>query len=470
MTDHRVGGRWPSVTLALAGLALAPPGLEAQQARGWVGSTAQVVGMRPVETRAQPCPAGEACYVILDPELAAVATQDLFLTAWGLGVQGLSATVQLRTRQDLGGGFPWPRADDGFDAMRAYASLVRGRFTVRAGRQEIRSGLGFPSFDGGLVRWSHAALRVEAYAGRSLARGLREPADQALRGLEDFLPDQSSMLFGGSVRGRIEGTAVTARYQRELLGDRSGLASERASVDVSTTLSLGTVRGALDYDFGRGAVGKGHVAFSRAFADARWMGEVEITRYMPYFSLSTIWGFFEPVAYHEGAVRVGWAPARAWAVRASAGVRRYGDAGTAVVLRPLDRTGRRAGLDVRWSPSGPWRLGGSYDLEWGPGGYLSSVEGSLAWTPSERTHLTFSARSFQQIEQYRLGDGRALGAGFSGGVGLTEDISVSGGASVLRHRTDGGVAASPWNQVRASTSVRLEVGADPGRPVPGGGT
>lgn len=475
--DHRPsrGVRPRCVAAALRALAVlilavaaAPMAAEAQQARGWVSSTAQVVGMRPVVALSQPCPVDQPCYVAQDSELSAVASQDLYLTGWGFGVQGLSATVQLRARQDLGGSFPWPRADDGFDAMLAYGAFTRGGVTARLGRQELRTGLGFPSFDGALVRISRRAFRVEGYGGRSLARGLREPADQALRGLEDFVPDQSVYLFGGSLRGRIASAAVTARYHREILGDRSGLASERASVDVSAAAPVGTVRAALDYDFGRGVVGKGHLTLARTFQDARWHAELSAARYVPYFSLSTIWGFFEPVSYTEGVLRVGWAPSAAWALRSSFGLRRYGDTGTAVILRPLEHTGRRGELDVRWRPAPVWNLGATYALEWGPGGYLSSIEGRTGWTPAEDTHVTLFLRSFQQIEQYRLGDGRALGGGLSAGIPVTDRLSVSGGASLLRHRTTGSAELSPWNQARGWTSVRLLVGRDPGS-VEGGG-
>lgn len=435
---------------------------EAQQARGWVGSSAQVVGMRPVQRLADTCPEEGACYTTLNPQLAAVSSQDLFLTAWGLGLQGLSATVQLRARQRLAGAFEWPRSEDPFDAMLAYAALARGELTVRLGRQEVRSGLGFPSFDGGMVRWSRPGLRVEAYGGRSLARGLRDPADEALRGLEDFLPDQGVYLVGASARGHISALSMTARYHREILADRSGLASERASLDMSASSSVGTLRGSLDYDVARREVGKGHLTLSRPFDGARGMAEVSIARYVPYFSLSTIWGLFEPVAYTEGVVRVGWAPRSAWRVEASAGVRRYGAAGTTVVLRPLEDSGRRAGLDATWTPSDDWSAGASYDLEWGPGGFLSSGEARLAWTPSEGTSVTVSGRTLQQIEQYRLGDGRAWGGGVSAGTRLTDRLSLQGGYSVLRHRDAEAGGGRPWTQNRGWSSVRLLLGEDPG--------
>jgi hypothetical protein len=437
---------------------------EAQQARGWIASTAQVVGMRPVARSADPCVDDGGCYVALDPVWSSVASQELHLTAWGFGVQGLSGTVHLRTRQDLGGSFPWPRSNDPFDAMLAFGELVRGPWTLRLGRQEIRSGLGFPSFDGASVRWASRAVRAEAYGGRSLARGLRDPVDDALRGLEDFLPDQGVDLVGVAVTGRVGSGAATARYHREILADRSGLASERASLDASWTSSLGSIRGAVDWDVARRAVGKGHLTLSRPFDGARGWLELTASRYVPYFSMSTIWGLFEPVAYSEGTARVGWAPRDGWAGRVSVGLRSYGDAGTAVVLRPLEDVGRRAGLDVTWSPTeGDWSAGATYDLEWGPGGYLGSLSGRVRWSPDPHFFVAASGRTLQQIEQYRLGDGRAIGGGLSAGAEIGRRLDLSGGFSLLRHRNDGGGEASPWNQTRGWTTLRVALGGDPGR-------
>jgi hypothetical protein len=70
--------------------------------------------------------------------------------------------------------------------------------------------------------------------------------------------------------------------------------------------------------------------------------------------------------------------------------------------------------------------------------------------------------TFQQIEEYRLGQGRAFGGGASADFVLGERISVSAGASIIRHRDGGNVFTSPWNQGRAWTSLRLDLGEDPG--------
>ncbi|HSH76127.1 MAG TPA: hypothetical protein VLA09_10630 [Longimicrobiales bacterium] len=455
------------VSLAILGAAMpgAPGTVAGQGVRGWVGSTVQMVELRPIEQIAGGCVTDEPCYRALGEEQSLAATQDVSLTAWGFGLQGISGTVLLRNRARLGSDRIWPRTDDRFDAILAYAQLVRGGFTVRAGRQEVRSGLGFSSFDGGRLQWhgSSRAISVEAYGGRSLARGLREPLREALRGIESFVPEQGVLLFGGSARGRLRGLSVTARYQREILDDRSGLASERGSLDLSLLTARGRVLGELDYDFGAERPGKARLTWSNVFGDGRWLVEATALRYVPYFSLSTIWGFFEPVAYHGVEGRVAWSPSSVLGVWASGGWRKYGDTGTTAILRPLEDQGRRASVGARWSLRPDVTAGAGYDLEWGPGGFLSSFDASVRMAVSERLAVTGNVSSFQQIEQYRIGDGRGLGAGVSADAEFTDRITLGAGASLVRHDGGGeGPAGSPWNQTRAWMSARVLVGEDPG--------
>jgi hypothetical protein len=437
----------------------------AQSVRGWVGSTVQMVELRPIAAAPGGCVSDVPCYASLPEERSFAATQDVSLTAWGFGVQGLSSTVLLRGRARLGSDLVWPRTDDRFDALLAYAQIVRGPLTVRAGRQEIRSGLGFPSFDGGTVAWygAQGALRLEAYGGRSLARGLREPARDALRAVEDFIPDESVLLFGGSARWRLNNLSVTGRYQRELLGDRSGLASERGAVDLGLTTPEGRFVASADYDFGLQRAGKAEASWTRPFAGGRWLASVSALRYVPYFSLSTIWGFFEPVPYHGVQARGAWSPSSTLTVWAGAGWRRYGDTQTETVLKPLVDDGKRGELGGRWAASREIAVEGSYQLEWTAGAFLSSVDAAVRWSASERLGIALDATTFQQIEEFRLGDGRGYGAGASADATFLGRLDLSGGLSILRHRTSGaGMGHSPWNQARAWTSVRVRVGEDPG--------
>lgn len=450
--------------LAAACLLLSGPAIPAaaQGVRGWAGTTVQAVDLRPVVTSGPGCPAEGPCFIREDDRTAVVGTQDVSLTAWGVGVEGLSATVFLRGRTDFGGEAVWPRSDDHFDALLGYVQMVRPGWSARLGRQEIRSGLGFSSFDGASASVRISDVTVSGYGGRSLARGLRDPARDALRGIEDFLPDQSIYLWGGSAGARTSLASATVRYQREILSDRSGLASERASFDGSVALPRIRLTGGLDWDFGREHAGKGHLTASAPLADGRWMVSATARRYVPYFSLSTIWGFFEPVAYHEVLGRVGWSPSADFGLWSSGGWRSYGETSTVTVLAPLRDTGWRGELGAIWSWSDSWRAEAGYELEWGPGGFLSSGDASVRWTLRPGLGVSVQGMTLQQIEQFRLGDGRAYGAGVSADAELTDRINFVGGASVLRHTTEGEAQESPWNQSRAWTSLRVRLGSDPG--------
>jgi hypothetical protein len=460
----------------------------AQGYRGWASTSVQLVELRPLGADTVPrsevvtdaqgrflynglevsCVLTTVCtgYLPLGDEHTLAATQDLGLTMWGLGVQGLSITAHVRGRARVDGDFVWPRSDDEFDAIVAYAQLQRGPLRVRAGRMDIPSGLGFARFDGASASYTRGMLRGELYGGRSLARGLREPAKEAFRGLDDFFLDHSVLLFGGSASARLLGTAVTGRYQREILWDRSGLVSERGSLDFSSTRERFRLRGSLDYDFAREQVGKGEVTWSMPLQESRWLAELSVSRYVPYFELSTIWGFFEPVSYWELTGRVAWSRTADLAAWISGGRRSYADTKTPVILEPMRDVGWRGELGARWRLARDWALDGQYQLEWGPGGFLSSADAAVRYDVSEGLIASLSAVTFQQIEEYRLGQGRAFGGSASVDWAWSERASVAGGASLVRHRDGGNVFTSPWNQSRAWMTLRFDIGRDPGLGTP----
>lgn len=465
---------------------LALPGvLTAQGVRGWVGTTVQMVELRPFGQDTVPrdgvvetadgqflldgmpvsCVVTQYCtrYVTLAKQQLVAATQDLSFTAWGFGLQGLSFTALLRARAHGGSELLWPRSDDAFDAMLGYGQWLSGPLRVRVGRQEVVSGLGFPAFDGGSVSYTRGPTLVEAYGGRSLARGLREPANEALRGIEDYLVDSGVRLFGAAVRRRLDGGAVlTARYHREVLADGSGLVGERGALDFATALPRVRVTGSVDYDFGFSRWGKSHLTLGMPLEGGRVLVEATARRYVPYFQMSTIWGFFEPVSYSEVEVRGSYAHGSALGVWASGGRRHYGDTDTQVLLGPLTDKGWRANAGARWQILSGLVVDGSYRLEWGPGAFLSSGDVALRLDTGEGATFTLSGTSFQQVEEFRVGDGRALGGGLSFDMVITDRASLSGGLSVLRHRDGGTVFTSPWNQTRGWTSLRIGIGDDPG--------
>lgn len=470
---------------ALCSLALLLPApLLAQGVRGNAVTTVRYLTLRPVGQdtvdrgsvteedglttyQGQPvhCVSATEC-VLYRPEAeahAVVATQDVSGTAWGLGVQGLSATFLLRGRADVSGDVVWPNSDDAFDAILAYAELQRSFYRVRAGRQRTLSGLGFAGFDGlDLLLEPLAGLRLQAYGGRSLARGLSEPRHQALQGVEDFVLDQNAYLVGAAIEAMpLAGTTLSLRYQREVWADRVGLLSERASVDARSDLpGPFRVNGSLDYDFAFGRVGKAHVTVQSRLPDD-W-GWVELTgrRYVPYFELSTIWGFFSPTPYHEAELRATVTRLRPVTAWFSVAGRSYDDPAISVIGAPIGDASQRYTVGARWA-AGRWRATGEYRLETGFGAHLSAADARVRWTASDRIALRVRATAFQQIEQFRVGENAVMGAGVGVDVAGPWGVDLRAGADLYSQAYEDRAGAD-WDQLRAYSVLRVPFGEDPG--------
>jgi hypothetical protein len=476
-----------ALAIMLIGLVASSGAAHAQSMRGTATSTVRYIEMRPIvqqqvaedqvtqlpngrfEFQGIPvsCVGGIGCfyYRSLDVEHAIVGTQDVGLTAWGWGVQGLSFTTMLRARADLGGELTWPRSDDNFDAILAYAELNRGDVRGRLGRQRTASRLGLMGFDGAsVVHDGFAGLELEAYGGRSLMRGLNEPRGEALRGIQEFAVDTLlTWMLGAAARYEpAAGTAVGMRYQRELWQNRAGLVSERASAEFSTSQFRPLMFDAnVDYDFAFGRIGKAHVT-ARAPA---WLGltlEGSARRYVPYFELNTIWGFFSPVGYHEAEARATWRRGPALSAWASAAWRRYEEAEATVILTPLERDGTRFTVGANWRLTPGFAFDGAYRMERGFGAFISSGDVSASWDVTPWFGVSLDGTAFQQIEQFRVGEGIVYGGGASADLRITRTMALTGGATVFRQNYENRPGLADWNQVRAFTVLRAGFGRDPG--------
>ena len=424
--------------------------LAAQDLRGWSQSNLRYLELRPLTVSgADPVVNGTT-----------LASQDVGFTAWGFGVTGLSTTALLRARHDFGGDLSWPQYNDRLDVILGYAELRRSALRVRVGRQTALGGLGFSGFDGVDVHYERSGVWGQAYGGRSLARGLAETARDALRGIEDFIPDQDAWLVGAATGWADARTTLGLRYQREIWSDRSSLVSERAAFDMSTRIRAVRLRGNLDYDLHFGRVGKASLTAQHLFNDGQTMVEIEGRRYLPYFDLSTIWGFFSPVPYHEARLRVA-SGTRALSWRVEGGLRSYGDPSTITVLEPLEDRAWQMGLGAEWVPASDLRIALGWDLDWGTSAFLHSLDLRLGWTPSDRLALGLNGTSFQQFEGFRVGDGRAVGMGADLRAGLTDQVAFDAGLFVMRHDAGRGEASDFWTQTRAWTGLRYTFGDDP---------
>ena len=457
-----------------------------QGMRGWATSTVRYMQMQPLQLdtalvgdvvfgedgvaridgrRIDCSPTRTVCpyYRPAPVQNAVLGAQDIGFTAWGLGLEGLSTTVLIRARDRFSGELEWPIYEDNFDVLVAYAELRTGMFRLRAGRQDATSGLGFAGFDGGSFRVDASGFWGEAFVGRSLARGLNETRREALRGIEDFVLDQEAVLLGGSAGLRWARGDVAVRYQREIWADRSGLLSERAALDLTTGLPWGLrLRSSVDYDVPFDRLGKAHLTLQRALGSGRYLLELEARRYVPYFELSTIWGFFSPVPFHEGRIRLngGFGPDTGF--RVAFAVRGYSDPGTTTVFAPMEDMGYRGEVGFLWSPTERVQVDLGYDVDYGSSAFLHAFDGSVTvdWLPDLRTRLF--GTSFQQFESYRLGDGRAIGGGLGVEWTLSDRVRLDGMWSLIRQDHGRGADDDVWNQNRATVGFRYEFGSDPG--------
>jgi hypothetical protein len=400
-----------------------------------------------------------------DVEHAVAAAHDVSFTTWGFGLEGLSGTVYLRSRQNIGGDFTWPRSDDAFDAILAYAELVRERYRVRLGRQRSLTGLGFYSFDGATATFSAADwIDLEAYGGRSLARALEEPRHEALAGVENFIPDNNAWLVGGAAQLQgPKGMAATLRYQREIWGDRAALVSERASLDFrSSILNLVNVEGAADYDVAYNRLGKAHITLRRAWLDNRLAVDLTGRRYLPFFELWTIWGVFSPVAYNEAEVQAGFVVNPRLNLSARAGKRRFNDTDAAVFLAPAADESWRFGVRGRYQMTEAVTFDADYQVENGFGAFLSSGEAQVGWSPSERVSVGAHVTAFQQIFEFRTGEAAVIGVGGQAAYRISDALEVHGNASLYRQAFENRPSAMDWNQKRAAIGIEWTFGRDPG--------
>jgi hypothetical protein len=418
------------------------------------------------ETTVSCGPAASHCFFYTSDPVVSTApvTQDFDLNVWGFGVEGLRVYVNTRLRAALGNEEFWPRADDHFDLLNGYVELRRARYRVRVGRDYQVTGLGYYGYDGGSVQLrfgSTKAVEFEAYGGWGLERGIPETAtSKALASLEEFQAQERNLLLGFRASARpARGTSIEAVYQREIDTSWENIASERVGVDATYYPSAKvSFQGHADYDLATGWWGKagatvGWSPASRVYVEGR------VFRYRPVFSLQTIWVVFTPVPYTGYGATVGLRPLSNLSMRLSGERHDYAEVLSQSVT---DRTWR-ASTGVTWQPKDKWSVDGTFTLNYTAGSALNAGDLRVSYRHSDNLTLGASTSAFQQVGEYRVGDGRV----FSGGANFRwrRDLAtVWGSIDWYRHdRRNVDVPQPDWSQTRASLGLTFYVGSEPGR-------
>jgi hypothetical protein len=427
------------------------------------GGTQRLVGDTVVT-----CATGaDYCYFYRSGEVAHTypTVVDVDANVFGFGVEGLRFYVSTRFLTNFGGTEFWPPGDE-FYLLNAYAELNRSLFRVRLGRDYKLSQLGYYGYDGGslLFRLKPWRTEVEAYGGWGLERGVPEPANSdAFGSLGVFQPQDRNYLFG--FRGSLRPTptlSIDGIYQREIPTNLDGLASERLGFSASwAPIADLTLSGHADYDLAAGWWGKmgikaGYQAHRLVYVEGGYI------RYRPVFSLQTIWLAFSPVAYNGWNLGVRVRATDDLSLKAWAERRTYDETeGESPFLVTTDRDWR-AGIRGTYSPFEKWQLDGGYWLNWGFGSALSSGDLRVGFSP--RADLNFGARfsAFQQLEEFRLNEGRVWGLG-------GDARWRTGGGTVwvsLDHYdfdNRGDAALVDWGQWRGALGFSYYLGSEPGR-------
>jgi hypothetical protein len=389
-------------------------------------------------------------------ESATTLLQDLRLTAWP-GVTGLSGRVEARGR--FGSDDFWPRTNKEFEVRALYADFERANYRLRAGRQTRHGGLGQYPFDGGAFLWrGFGNVRLEAFAGRSLARTVLEPYTGSLIADSDALPpDKGAAVWGLEAGGHISALSGSLQYQREIRNDRAGLYSERMSADARWGAKPVVTEASADFDLATLEFNEAMLRARHAFT-RQWFALGEVRHYHPFFELWTIWGAFSPVGYNEGRALLHWAPRAGLFLQASAAYRRYEatDAGTSFL--PVENDGWRPAATAMWS-SGVWDATASYTAHIGFGAFRSSLDVSGGRQFGRDVYLGAHATGNQQFNEFRFGDGRTYGAGLLGRV-TRASVSVDGDVGWYRHTYDNRPGFSDETQFRGRLALGWQFGTN----------
>jgi hypothetical protein len=430
---------------------------QAQSLRIHTTSTVGLVQLRPIRYDS-----ASGQFVAEPVQAAGPVTEDVEVSAWDFGVQGLRFYGLARGRAALGSDLVWPASNDHFDAMAAYFELQRPEWRLRLGRQQHVSGLGVYGFDGGDVAWQvRPAARIEVYGGRGLERGTNDPLNSdAIRGLELLIPDHGTLLVGLSGSLQPTGTSsVSAIYQREVLDDLSGVVTERAALDARTQAwGRWTLTGGMDWDFVQQAVGRAKLGARVALPHGA-SASLALFRYRPVVDLSTIWGAFAPQGNEGATLEVDAAPRPDLRVSADYTVRRY-EATTEVTpfLTVVGTVSHAVSLGARYS-MGAVTLAGTYRLLAGYGGAQSGGDVEVAWNRAESWGASLSGTAFQQTDEFRVARGTVLGVGGEGHVAIGERLVLHGRLMQFANTGTSGGAAPDWSQLRATLRVDWTFGA-----------
>lgn len=387
-------------------------------------------------------------------------------SAWGFGIDGLSARGSALAALDLAGGASYAGTEPPVQLLEGYLEYARGPVTARAGRQLVTGRLGYLGFDGGLatLRAASVGLEVSGYGGWSLARGASVPwTSPAANPLGEYRPTERFVAAGASAAWRSRWADLRAEYQREVDPEANKLTAERLAMGAALRpVARLSLSGGGEYNIAEGIWGSADATLRYA---ARHMDvTLGAKRYRPFFPLWTIWAAFSPVAYHSGWGSVQVAPHRLLRLRVRGELYAYDEAEAETPLTAgIEDDGWRFTWGATVLPHANITLDGDYHAEQGPGAASRGWSASAAWRPGDRLSLTGYASNLLRPLEYRTNEAEAWWYGADASWEVASELQLGVGVTRYdedRNRPD--AAAVDWSQTRLTFRVTwtLDSGAD----------
>ncbi|WP_337172545.1 hypothetical protein [Gemmatimonas aurantiaca] len=384
------------------------------------------------------------------------------LAAWGFGVEGLSLQATGRVIADAGRDRVWPGTSPTGQLLEGYVEYQRGVIVARAGRQLLSSRLEPLGFDGATVksRWDRASMEFTAYAGWGLAQasalGVTNPL---LNPLDEWRPRDRQTVAGAEVQYRGERIDVRTEYRREIDPRDHYFVSERATVSLGARLANLRLIGGADLDLLDNSPGSADL--TATYMQPRFSVSAGVRRYQPYFNLWTLWGAFNPVAYHAVNATAELRP-RSWlTVHASGELYAYEDAEISTGVVPdLTNRGRRLSSGATVTIGNAVTIDGHYDLERGPGAAGQYGDIAVSYAPSDQYALSVYGGTMARPLELRYFDATARWIGTRADWRLSSHHRMWGDLAFMRDARDRpDAAATSLAQVRARAGVSVTFGS-----------
>lgn len=418
------------------------------------------------------CGAGDYCHFFrAGPALLGVpVTTSANLVMWGLGIEGLTVRATGRLLADLGADRVWPGTEPAAQLIEGYVEYRRAELLGRAGRLLLTSRLEPIGFDGGWLksRWERASIDVAAYGGWGLAQSAALPVSSpALNPLDEWRPRERQIVAGAEAAWQHRIVDARAEYRREIDPLDNSFVSERTALSMVARAAPFRVAGGVDYNLAEGRFGTADVTLS--WLRSRLALTAGARRYVPYFSLWTLWGAFSPVPY---AAVNGSAEYRVSdRLTVSGRGERYQYAETEVttaLVSGLRDQGWRGSVRATMTSGPGWTMHGGAGIERGPGASGRFFDGAVTYTPNERYAFDLYGGTLARPLELRYYDATSRWLGGRGEWRLGAQERVWADAAFVddqRERPDAG--DSSLSQVRLRAGMTLTFGSDADRaPLP----